>query len=302
MTKTPAWIAVDWGTSRLRAWAMASDGVALEERASDDGMGRLAPDDFEAALLNVIGDWLGQGPINIVACGMVGARQGWREAAYLAVPNRPHGGAFTRPLTLDDRLNVHILPGMMQTGPADVMRGEETQIAGYLSLHPDFDGILCLPGTHTKWVHVSAGEVVSFQTFMTGEIFALLCEKSVLRHSVQSEDINNDAFSQAVDDGIADPARLAARLFSLRAEDLVHGQDATNARSRLSGLLTGAELGAARPYWLGQAVTLIGDPKLMKLYAGALASQGVTAKQFVGDDATRAGLVAAHRKLQESLS
>jgi 2-keto-3-deoxy-galactonokinase len=190
MTKTPAWIAVDWGTSRLRAWAMASDGVALEERASDDGMGRLAPDDFEAALLTVIGDWLGQGPINIVACGMVGARQGWHEAAYLTVPSRPHGGAFTRPLTQDERLNVHILPGMMQLAPADVMRGEETQIAGYLSLHSDFDGILCLPGTHTKWVHISAGEVVSFQTFMTGEIFALLCEKSVLRHSVQSQEVD----------------------------------------------------------------------------------------------------------------
>ena len=120
----------------------------------------------------------------VIACGMVGARQGWIEAPYSQVPCAPVGLSMIKPVVEDTRLDVSILPGLSQTDPADVMRGEETQIAGYLAENPGFDGVLCLPGTHTKWAHISAGEVVSFRTFMTGELFALVSSQSVLRHSV----------------------------------------------------------------------------------------------------------------------
>ena len=289
-TLSPAWIAVDWGTSNLRAWAMGADGRVLAEAESDEGMGKLAPSDFEAALLRLITPWLAGTP-PVLACGMVGSRQGWREAPYRAVPCTPlDPAALIAAATTDPRLNVRIAPGLMQADPADVMRGEETQIAGALRLMPGYDGILCLPGTHSKWAHISAGEVVSFQTFMTGELFALLSTASVLRHGMQGSGWDEAAFDTAVTDALSRPERLGARLFSLRAQGLIAGLTPDAARARLSGLLIGMELAAARPYWLGQRVTLIGAEKLSTAYARALAAQGVTTGRLSVTDCTLAGL------------
>jgi 2-dehydro-3-deoxygalactonokinase len=289
MTK-PVWIAVDWGTSNLRAWAMSVDGQVLAEASSDEGMGKLSREGFEPALLRLIGAWLAERP-PVLACGMVGSRQGWCEAPYRTVPCTPvdRAGLVAAP-TMDPRLRVLIAPGLKQDKPADVMRGEETQIAGALRLMPGYDGVLCLPGTHSKWVHVSAGEVVSFQTYMTGEMFALLSEASVLRHGMQGGGWEDAAFDAAVSDALAKPERLGARLFSLRAEGLIAGLTPSAARARLSGLLIGTELAAAKPYWLGQRVTLIGAEKLSAAYAKALGLQGVEAARLNATDCTLAGL------------
>ena len=287
---TPAWIAVDWGTSNLRAWAMARDGSVLAEAASDEGMGKLTRADFEPALLRLISGWLANRP-PVIACGMVGSRQGWCEASYRAVPCAPlDRAALVAAPTLDPRLSVQLAPGLKQTSPADVMRGEETQIAGALALMPGYVGILCLPGTHSKWAQISAGEVVSFQTFMTGEMYALLSEHSVLRHGMQGEGWDDAAFDAAVSDALSRPERLGARLFSLRAEGLIAGLTPAAARARLSGLLIGTELAGARPYWLGQEVTLVGADRLSAAYARALALQGVTARSLSASDCTLAGL------------
>ena len=285
------WIAVDWGTSNLRAWAMGDAGV-LDHASSPDGMGTLKPDQFEGALLRLIDPWLTNRPIRVVACGMVGARQGWREAPYRAVPCKPTGGVMTLS-TNDERIIVQIVPGLSQSKPADVMRGEETQIAGVIALNPQFDGVICLPGTHSKWAHVSAGEVVSFQTFMTGEMFALLSKQSVLRHGMVDGKIDLIAFDDGVAEGIARPEKIMARLFSLRAEGLLNGLGADSAFSRLSGLLIGAELAAAKPYWLGQAVRLVGAPNLSANYARALKAQGVGAEILDDTACSIAGLTAA---------
>ena len=193
---------------------------------------------------------------------MAGARGGWEEAPYATVPCPPGPAAFARPRTRDPRLSVRILPGLRQDQPPDVMRGEETQLAGLLAAEPGFDGVACLPGTHTKWVHLSAGEVVSFASYMTGEIFALLATASVLRKTVAPDGWSDPDFLQAVEDGMARPERTAARLFGLRAEALLHGLPPERARARLSGLLIGAELAGARPYWLGREVVLIGADRL----------------------------------------
>ncbi|WP_135449640.1 2-dehydro-3-deoxygalactonokinase [Tabrizicola caldifontis] len=287
---SPAWIAVDWGTSNLRAFAMAADGRVLAETSSNEGMGKLTREGFEPALLRLIGAWLDDRP-PVVACGMVGSRQGWCEAPYRAVPCTPlDRAALVRAPTADPRLTVWIAPGLKQAQPADVMRGEETQIAGALRLMPGYDGVLCLPGTHSKWVHVSAGEVVSFQTFMTGELFALLSGASVLRHGMQTEGWDDAAFDGAVSDAISRPERIAARLFTIRAEGLIAGLAPDAARARLSGLLIGAELAAARPYWLGQRVTLVGAERISAAYARAMAAQGVEAKRLSATDCTLAGL------------
>ena len=290
------WIAVDWGTTHLRAWLMgAGEEVCLR---SDKGMGTLAPEEFEPALLELVGEHL-TGPTPVIACGMVGARQGWVEAAYARTPCKAPGVAqATRVPTADARLQMHILPGVSQDNPADVMRGEETQIAGFIAEHPDFDGVLCLPGTHTKWVRISAEEIVSFQTVMTGELFALLSTGSVLRHSV-GEGWDASAFETAVSDGISRPQAIAAKLFTLRANSLLHDQAPDVARARLSGLLIGLELAATKPYWLGQEIALIGAPDLCKTYATALIAQGLTPTTYSGDDMTLAGLTTAYNAMKD---
>jgi 2-dehydro-3-deoxygalactonokinase len=294
----PDWIAVDWGTSNLRVWAMGSEGV-LAEASSDDGMGSLGRDEFETALLKLIDGWLGDGEVPVVACGMVGARQGWAEAPYRAVPCTPVAkGELIQVLTHDSRLQVRIVPGLKQTSPADVMRGEEVQIAGALSVLGDFDGILCLPGTHSKWAHISAGEVVSFQTFMTGEMYALLAGQSVLRHGIGAG-WDDAAFDSGLSDALSRPEKIAARLFSLRAEGLLNGVSPDATRARLSGLLIGIELAAAKPYWLGQRVVLIGAPKLSAHYARALAAQGLKTEILDVTACTLSGLATARGLLQK---
>ena len=291
------WIAVDWGTSNLRAWSMGG-GEILAHAESDKGMGKLQPDAFEAALLDLVSPWLVDRTL-ILACGMVGARQGWTEARYRAVPCTPTDPAgLTLVPTHDPRLDVRIAPGLSQDKPADVMRGEETQLAGALALHPNFDGVFCLPGTHSKWVQVSAGEVVSFQTYMTGELFALLSTQSVLRHSLTAEGWDDAAFDEGLSEALSRPDRIAARLFSLRAEGLLHGLTAPQARSRLSGLLIGIELAGAKPYWLGQAVKLIGAEALAASYARALAAQGLKTERLDATTCTLAGLSALYAKLK----
>lgn len=289
----PDWIAVDWGTSNLRAWAMGAEGI-LAEAQSGEGMGTLARDAFEPALLRLIEPWLVAEQVTpVIACGMVGSRQGWVEAPYRAVPCTPVSAAGLCPvLTHDPRISVQIAPGLSQAKPADVMRGEETQIAGALLLTPGFDGVFCLPGTHSKWAHISAGEVVSFQTFMTGEMFALLSTQSVLRHGM-GEGWDDAAFDEGVSEAISRPERIGAKLFSLRAEGLLNGLSPAAAKSRLSGLLIGTELAGAKPYWLGQPIRLIGTPALCASYARALATQGASAETLPATDCTLAGLVAA---------
>ena len=287
------WIAIDWGTTNLRAWAMSASGRPLAHARSDSGMASLAgPADFEPALLALIGPW-GAHPVTAIACGMVGARQGWIEAPYARTPCPPLSPALVPAPALTPGLRLHIIPGVAQDSPADVMRGEETQIAGHLRLTPGFEGILCLPGTHTKWVRLSAGHISAFQTVMTGEIFATLATRTVLRHAIAPEGWDDAAFDTALEEGITRPERLTARLFSLRAEALLHGQGGDAARARLSGLLIGAELAATRAWWLGQEIVLIGAGRLAALYRRALAAQGVPATLTDADAVTLAGLTAA---------
>ncbi|MGC6527393.1 MAG: 2-dehydro-3-deoxygalactonokinase, partial [Paracoccaceae bacterium] len=241
-----------------------------------------------------------QGVSPVICCGMVGARQGWAEAAYMQVPcSAPDAKKALRVKSKDPRVDVRILPGLCQNTPADVMRGEETQIAGYLAKDPNFFGTLCLPGTHSKWTQISAEEIVSFRTFMTGELFALLSTQSVLRHALDTSEWSEDDYLEALNDAMSAPQQLSARLFALRADGLLHGLSPTAVRSRLSGYLIGLELAGAKPYWLGLDVVVIGDPKLTPLYTRALKAQGVSCLSQNGDEMTQAGLKAAYRVLKE---
>lgn len=288
------WIAVDWGTSRLRAWAMGPGGAApLAAAASDDGIGGLARGGHEAALLALVGNWLAPGRVTpVLACGMVGSRQGWVEAPYAAVPCPPLDPArLARAPTLDPRLAVRVVPGLKQAAPADVMRGEETQIAGFLAGRPGFAGILCLPGTHSKWARVEGGRVLAFQSFMTGELFALLAEHSTLRHGLGGWD--EAAFAEAVAAGRAAPEMLTATLFGIRAAGLVAGLSPAAARARLSGALIGAELAGVAAFRGGAPVVLIGAEAPVRAYSAALARMGTAAEIAPAAAMTLAGLARA---------
>lgn len=296
------WIAADWGTSNLRVWLMGPDNEPVQDLKSDAGMGSLTPEEFEPVLVSLVKEHLAPGTVTpVIACGMVGAKQGWIEARYATVPCKAPGMAESvRAPASDPLLDVRILPGVCQHSPADVMRGEETQIRGFLAQNPSFDGVLCLPGTHSKWVRISAEEIVSFQTFMTGELFALLADQSVLRHSVISDDQDDAAFASAVQDAMSNPERVAARLFGLRAGSLVGDLDSATARSTLSGMLIGLELAGARPYWLGMDIAIIGETALARLYQTALKDQGIDPRMTNASEMTLAGLTAAYQELEVS--
>jgi 2-dehydro-3-deoxygalactonokinase len=297
------WIAADWGTSHLRVWAMSTAGDVLASAESDRGMGTLTPDQYEAALLALVADWLAPDATTLIfACGMAGARQGWIEAPYLVAPCAPHAtDEFVRAPTTDPRLDVRIAPGIQQTTPPDVMRGEETQIAGFLKLRPDFIGTVCLPGTHTKWARLSSGRIEGFQTFMTGELFALLSQQSVLRHSV-GPGCDERAFAQAVRQALAQPEALTARLFSLRAGSLLAGLTPDAARAALSGLLIGTEIAAlGLPRETGQ-IALIGANCLAETYATALRTLGREVEIVDAECATLQGLKAAKAALSRLTS
>jgi 2-dehydro-3-deoxygalactonokinase len=268
---------------------MSEEDVVLERVEARCGMQSVVngDGDFEAALVAVIEPWLGRDrviPVRI--CGMAGAKRGWQEVPYAAVPCSPKT-PFQSVLTRRSDLSVFIRGGVKQGLPADVMRGEETQIAGLLAEMPGYEGLVCLPGTHTKWALVRAGEIQSFQTFMTGEVFALLCGQSVLRLTLGSEGWDEPAFLDGVSRSVGAPAGLFSECFRLRAEALLNGLEGALARSRLSGLLIGQELAAVRPE---TEVVIIGSDSLAGSYRVALRWMQVEARTLDVESAVVAGL------------
>ena len=291
------WIAVDWGTTHLRTWHMSESGEILANRCSDQGMNNLAPNQFEAALLSLITPWLVEGSCTqVLACGMVGSRQGWFEASYNTTPCAPVAQLTTVPVC-DSRIAIYICPGVKQLEPADVMRGEETQIAGLLADDSNFNGAICLPGTHSKWVQISDGKINSFQTFLTGELYALLAQQSVLRHSIDCNEWDDQAFELAILESITKPNTVTTQLFSIRAQTLITDLSAAEANARLSGLLIGLELTGSKAFSHKGPVALVGDEKLCQLYAQALTVLGAKTTIHSSEKMTLKGLQLAKAQL-----
>ncbi|MCV0427576.1 MAG: 2-dehydro-3-deoxygalactonokinase [Roseibium sp.] len=298
------WIAADWGTTNLRIWALDTAGNTIAHRCSAKGMGTLAKNEFEAALLELVDDLVkADGTTPVVVCGMAGSRQGWAEAPYKTTPCAPPSiDDATIVNATDPRLDVRILPGIKQITPADVMRGEETQITGFLADTPNFSGTLCLPGTHTKWVALENGVVTRFRTFMTGETFALLSKQSVLRHGLSDRDLDADAFKSATMDIFKTPQALAAELFGVRAAGLIADLSPDAARGRLSGLLIGAELAAVKDDFDLSAVTILGSDHIAKAYASALGCLGYEATPLDAETITLKGLALAYSSYSKAPS
>ena len=295
------WVAVDWGTSNLRAWGIAPDGSVALERQSAKGMGKLAREQFPAALGELLEGVTGSrsGPVDVLICGMAGARQGWLEAPYLVAPADLRGllASAVRPDMPNSHFAPAILPGVCQKAGADnVMRGEETQLLGLAALHPGFSGMVCMPGTHSKWAQLRGTHIEHFSTAMTGEIYEVLRTHSVLRHSLTGDlDGPNraDGFAVGARAGLDHPQNLLGTLFQVRASALLSDRQPDWCAGYLSGLLIGTEIGSNQHLLGDQPVPLIGSDTLCRLYAQVLGMIGATGALQDTTNIVLAGLKAA---------
>lgn len=290
-------IGVDWGTSNLRAFLYDGTGQVLARRDAPHGIQKIAAGAFESTLCTLAADWLQGPPPAFLLCGMVGSRQGWVEVPYVPCPASLRDVAQAAVSIRSALGSVHIVPGLSAESAAgliDVMRGEETQILG------TGDGtapqLVIAPGTHSKWAQVADGTVRAFSTFMTGELYAVLRQHSILGRLMQGENEDAAAFEQGVQRALAHPAPLGL-LFSVRTEGLF-GRIAPQALpSYLSGLLIGAEVAAGlQATGLSHpAVSVIASDRLAALYHRALQLAGVErVKLQDGEAAAAAGLWRIH--------
>ena len=303
-----AFIAGDWGTSRLRLYLCDAAGNVL---ARGEGEGASVPD-CAARFAAAVAAWdKAHGILPAVLSGMVGSTIGWREVPYLKCPARPSAiAAAALRFEADNGRGIAILPGLTcrsKTGAPDVMRGEETQILGALRLHPNLAKgrhLFCLPGTHTKWVSVSDGAVTQFQTALSGELFELLRRHSVLaRDSADLQgsggDAQNPAFMLGLDFARQNrKADLLYLLFSARSRVVTGEMAKSDAASYLSGLILGKDIATATALFeFDGPVQLICTPALAALYGKALGAYDGRSATIDGDRAALAGLVHAHAEI-----
>lgn len=302
---TTALIGLDWGSTHLRAYRFDGRGQVLEKRALTHGIRHLPAGGFPAAFAQAVEGWPA---VPVLACGMVGSRNGWLEVPYLDTPTSVDRlAASLTPLETEDR-TLHLVPGLRDPSRPDVMRGEETQVVGVLVQSPEVArrGCLLLPGTHSKWVSLRDGEVSGFATVMTGELFALLTQHSILGAALPTAIDDEQAFRRGVDAARDSGAAGAfSRVFSARTLMLDGALPPSSVSDYLSGLLIGDELRMAiAADWVdGDArVSMVGEGALCDRYLRAAASFGLSIDQAA--DATTslglwriadaAGLVSSH--------
>lgn len=264
-------IAVDWGTTSARAYALDAAGEVIAQHIEPLGIQRVTGGDFAGALATLTEGLSGAAPM--LACGMIGSRQGWVEVPYQACPARFE--AIAAGIAAVPSTRFSIVPGLLHrddAGIADVMRGEETQIVG--AVMDEAPQLVVLPGTHSKWALVQDRTIVAFSTFMTGELFAVLREHSILGR-LMTAGTDSAALERGVAWSLREDAALTHDLFSARTLPLTGALAQPAVADYLSGLLLGAEIVAARR-WITRhaaadaAVTLVGDAALCERYAVAL--------------------------------
>ncbi len=296
---SPAYVAVDWGTSSFRLWLMAGDGSILGESRSGEGMTTAARTGFADVLDAHLATVKAPPALPVIICGMAGATQGWVEAGYVDVPASLPSiltGAVSVPGQSRD---IRILPGLAQRDAAmpDVIRGEETQLLG--ALGPDAKGAqaVCMSGTHSKWVHVADARVTGFSTFMTGELFDAITQHTILSHAVAGADqapADTATFEAAVAAAFRRPAMASNLFFTARTGQLLHGLSAAGAQARISGTLIGLEIaGALQDAGTGTAITLVASGRLQGLYEAAFRTLSFSVTTIDADTAVRRGLSAA---------
>ena len=297
-------IAIDWGTSSLRGARFDAQGHKLDERPFARGILTVPAGEFPSVLEQCFGDWLQDRDALCLLSGMVGSRQGWQEAIYCPCP-----AGFAElgehllwlqagRMAIVPGLSVQHSDGLPSNFPIaqrDVMRGEEVQIFGALSLTGLQDATVVLPGTHSKWALVEGGRVMRFRSFMTGEVYALLSQQSILSRTLPPDaPWHDNTFTQAVLLAQRTPSVLSS-IFATRTLALFDTLPAEQHPSFLSGLLIGEELRAMQIQNQGQ-VLLVGNAQLTARYQSALQALGLHTR-CLGNDATWAG----HQALAQHL-
>ncbi len=295
--KQAALVAIDWGTSRLRARLVDERGTVLAEAESDEGIGKI-DGGHEAVFERLVSAWP---TVPAIMAGMIGSRQGWHEVPYVACP------ATTASLASDilqfpgrGGRPIAIVPGLMLNEPSrdgDVMRGEETQMIGVIDREPLFAGVAILPGTHSKWARIEQGTIRDFQTFITGELFELLAKKSFLRHSVAESDVDLSElpdFALGVRRTAQQGLPFLNALFSVRSRQLLEVVTRENNLAYLSGLVIGGEIAAAQivqPIAQGTPIRIVAAKAPARAYRKALGIVGLEAVALDGDNLVHAGMM-----------
>ena len=308
----PVCILVDWGTTNFRAWLVAADGAVVDRRDAALGFMQVPEGGFPAALDQQVGAWRSTHPgLPVLMSGMVGSRQGWAEAPYLSCPASAESLASAL-LDVPGAAGVRIVPGVCRETPDgrhDVIRGEEVQIFGALEDRARGRQVFCLPGTHSKWATVRDRRIDWFATAMTGELYSVMAEHSILGRLMDrtgrdgaGQDGAGEHDAAAFRKGLAltaEPGGLLHHLFAVRAEGLFGAVPEAGLRSYLSGILIGHEVramfGLARPEG---PVTLIGRPDLTRLYAEAIGLSGPSTRVVTSQEATLKGLSILRKAMQ----
>jgi 2-dehydro-3-deoxygalactonokinase len=299
MQGTAALIGLDWGTTSFRAYRIDGDGAVLESRSAPAGILKVPDGGFEAALEREIGDWLEAEPgLPMIASGMITSRQGWIEVPYCPCPaGRAELAAGLHRHETGRGRAIHFVPGLSIIGPddvPDVMRGEETQIVGAIG-NDAGRRLLALPGTHSKWARAEDGRIVSFATFMTGEVFGVLKEHSILGRLMAGDQADDQAFARGLAHARQGAGGLLRKLFSARTLGLFDRLPAEGIASYLSGLLIGTEIAeAAGSLELPDVeITVIGEGALCARYLTAIAAAGLHGRRTVEHASARGHYVIA---------
>ena len=283
------WVALDWGTSNFRAYLMDNNHV-IDQVSTQEGMKFVDQNEFKKTLIKNIDAWNNKFDIKVViASGMVGAKQGWIEVPYINSPCDIRNLNFKSLKILDD-VKIHILSGVSQFNPSDVMRGEETQIAGFLLNNIDFNGSICLPGTHSKWVNMNSYNIQEFTTFLTGELYEIVKKYSILNHSLNTTELDDEIVKSSAKLIIENPSFISNKLFEIRADNLLKNSNQTSNNSKLVGYLLGIELSGSRTYWEDKDLVIIGSSNLNKYYELILNGRSNSIRLFNSSDMALNGL------------
>jgi 2-dehydro-3-deoxygalactonokinase len=272
-------IAVDWGTTSFRAYLLDEKGRVLDRCNAPDGILSVAPGTFPAVLQRHLAAWA---PQPVLMSGMVGSRQGWKEVPYVQCPAGAHELA---PHLMQVAPHAWIVPGVSyvdESGVPDVMRGEETQILGVMDALDD-DCLVCLPGTHSKWVRVRGKRIAAFRTHFTGELYSVLKQHSLLGRMMQDGAFDERAFAEGVDRS-GDEGGLLHHVFGARTRGLFGELQGSQASAYLSGMLIGHELRSAPP---ARHVFVLGSAELAGLYEKAARLLGIDTRPLDPEAAPR---------------
>ena len=280
------YIAVDWGSTQLRAWRMR-DGECIDKLKLPCGVTRLNGQRAEAVFQQQLAPWRGDPALPVVMAGMIGSDAGWQPVPYLACPlalEALNGQLY------EVAEKVWIVPGLKvaQAADYDVMRGEETQLLGARALAPS--SVYVMPGTHCKWVLADRRQIHDFRTVLTGELHHLLLQHSLVGAGLPPQETSAAAFAAGLQRGINNPAVLP-QLFEVRASHVLGALPREQVSEFLSGLLIGAEVAALSDTFAGQqAISLVAGSSLTSRYQQAFAAIGREVSAVAGDTAFQTGI------------